>query len=294
MNSSAVLSLVLNKHGSSPLHQQLQEQIETLIDKGRLLANDRLPSSRDLSVSLGVSRTTVLTVLNNMIAEGSLVSQPKRGVFVSSLTQVSNANTYKPNTTQTEQANIELESFDSGADTSVFPNRLWANSMKSAWLNPDQMLMQGKREHGLPDLQYQICKYLKQLRGLECEPAQIILTAGNRDAMSILSHALQQLTQATAHLEQACFPQIPAVFEWLSIKKKSLVLDDFGARTPTKTSCGFAVLTPSRQYPLGVSMSSMRKQEWIAFLLHQKIMPSMLLKMTTTMNLFINKKVLSL
>lgn len=269
MNSSAVLSLSLNKQSKLPLHRQLQEQIEKLIEQNRIVTNDVLPSSRELCISLGVSRTTVLTALNNMIAEGSLVSKPKRGIYVSNMahllpdkktqTLVHNDNTKKSH----------VDSFDSGADTKVFPNKAWAKSMKAAWLSPNHKLMQGQYEHGLPDLQIQICEYLKQLRGLDCNASQVIVTAGNRDALSILSHALSGKSNNTVHLEQMCFPQFSSVFKWLNMDQQPLVLDDQGAQLPRTQASGLALLTPCRHYPLGTPMSSLRRQEWIRFLHRQ-------------------------
>lgn len=284
MTSSATLSIALDKQNDTPLHQQLQTQIEKLIQQNRLVVNDRLPSSRELANSLGVSRTTALTALNNMIAEGSLITRPKRGVFVnhmSSLTINELEIPHKPS-----EKILEPHSFDSGADISAFPNKLWANNMKTAWLKPDQKLMLGLHEHGLPELISQICHYLKQLRGLECSPSQIIVTAGNRDALSILSHALKAKSNSHAgthsmsnsnntlnnniYLEESCFPQIPAVFRWLNNTYCPLMLDEHGAQLPNKKGTGLAVLTPCRQYPLGMAMSSQRRQEWLSYLYKQQ------------------------
>src|SRR6266850_2131250 len=52
------------------------------IDRGRLRPGQRLPGSRTLARALGVHRQTVVSAIDELIAEGWLVSRPAAGVFV--------------------------------------------------------------------------------------------------------------------------------------------------------------------------------------------------------------------
>ncbi|MFC3093984.1 PLP-dependent aminotransferase family protein [Alteromonas sediminis] len=262
-----MLSVVIDQAAQTPKYQQLQNQIESLIQDGRLTSEQKLPSSRELAEVLNISRTSVLKALDNLIAEGVLISQPKRGVFVAkhqptlSACKVESASAIQP----AISANVVL---DSGADTRVFPHKVWSKCMRRAWIKPEQGVMEGVYSDGIPALKDQICRYLMQLRGLHCQASQITITAGNRDALSILHHALLSDCVHQVFLEQTSYPQIPSLMQFLQSPTSILKLDGQGAVLPEQIHKGrnLAILTPCRQYPTGISMSSERRQAWLGFL----------------------------
>lgn len=65
-----------------PIYRQLAEQIRTSIARGRLLANARLPSVRDLSRRLVINPNTVARVYTELEHDGLLVTRQGLGVFV--------------------------------------------------------------------------------------------------------------------------------------------------------------------------------------------------------------------
>ena len=65
-----------------PLYEQLYRHIRGEIESGRLAAGERLPSKRALAAHLKISVVTVEGAYNQLLAEGYLRSQPKRGFFV--------------------------------------------------------------------------------------------------------------------------------------------------------------------------------------------------------------------
>ncbi len=52
-------AITINSNSPVPLHQQLYEELRQAILHGRLLPGGRIPSTRQLAKSLGISRTTV-------------------------------------------------------------------------------------------------------------------------------------------------------------------------------------------------------------------------------------------
>lgn len=72
---------------SSPLtiHQQLIAHFQQLILNGQWLAGSLLPSTRDLAKSLGINRKTVAKVYEELVAQGWIYTEPKRGTFVGSV-----------------------------------------------------------------------------------------------------------------------------------------------------------------------------------------------------------------
>lgn len=266
MSATASLSLSLEGDSSQPCYRQIEIKLRQLIDQKRLKAGDRLPSSRELAQSLGVSRTSTLNAYNQLIAEGFVISKARKGLFV--------ADNQPPRPSQSQPvARISSPStlqqrdlpsiFDAGADVSRFPGRQWANSMRRGWLKADFGLLQGSYSSGLPALKQQVAEYLRQLRGLECEPQQIVITAGNRDALTILSQALCS-PSTTLWLENPCYRPMYELLSMLNTPPQPLTLDEQGARLPQSDCCSAMVfLTPNRQYPLGTVMSPARREQWL-------------------------------
>jgi len=65
-----------------PLRRQLYEELRGAILCGRLSAGSRLPSTRALAKSLGISRTTVTECYEDLISEGYLHAKNGSGTFV--------------------------------------------------------------------------------------------------------------------------------------------------------------------------------------------------------------------
>ncbi|CUB03736.1 MocR-like pyridoxine biosynthesis transcription factor PdxR [Marinomonas fungiae] len=252
----ASLSLSLEEN-STPRYEQLRQQLLQAMDQGRLKEGDKLPSSRTLAQMLGVSRSVIMQAYDQLISEGVLASQPKRGVYVAQQASFVPA----PMAVKSAPTPLVMAQFDSGADVSVFPNKEWAASMRRAWLNPDPKLLKGEYEAGYPPLQQAICEYLFALRGMECRPEQVILVAGNYDALALLQHALANKVQHWL-LEEPTYPPLRSGFQGIS----TLPLDvtDQGPRLVDIAEPWAAVLTPNRQYPLGISSNSATRESWLS------------------------------
>ena len=72
----------LSQQDNMPLHRQLYEAMRRAMLDGKLSAGDRLPSSRELTHDLGLSRNTVVAALNQLAVEGYLVSRVGSGTYV--------------------------------------------------------------------------------------------------------------------------------------------------------------------------------------------------------------------
>ena len=77
-----MLTITLESHSSQPLYEQLYRGIRHKIELGALAAGERLPSKRALASHLKVSVVTVEGAYGQLLAEGYLRSEPKRGFFV--------------------------------------------------------------------------------------------------------------------------------------------------------------------------------------------------------------------
>ncbi|PYF80498.1 GntR family transcriptional regulator [Marinomonas alcarazii] len=253
----------------APYYQQLIEQIQQGIVSGALSVGDKLPSSRLLAGSLGVSRSTTSRAYDQLIAEGILTSEEKRGVFVAALPMVNQSVTKQFRADFLSRSTLSTKwAFDSGADVSVFPTKEWAASMRRSWLNPDMTVLQGGYATGYPDLKAEIADYLYRVRGLDCSAEQIIVTAGSRDSLFLLQHAITALEGAAGSsmkwwFEEPTYPPIRQAIS-ASVKTGDLYIDDDGPCLPeSEQISNVAIVTPNRQYPLGVNISVARRQQWL-------------------------------
>ena len=82
--SGALLqSLSIDRNSSMPVGEQVAKKIRAMIVSGNLTSGERLPSSRVLAKDLGLSRTTITAVFDQLIAEGMITSRTGSGSFVS-------------------------------------------------------------------------------------------------------------------------------------------------------------------------------------------------------------------
>src|SRR5215472_15771958 len=80
--AGAMLAIPLDGSSQVPLFQQLYDQIRDGILRGRIPPSGRLPSSRTLAADLAVSRTTVLSAFDQLVAEGYLEGRVGSGMRV--------------------------------------------------------------------------------------------------------------------------------------------------------------------------------------------------------------------
>src|SRR5580765_4059178 len=78
-----LVQLNLRSNESSPLHRQIYEQLRQAMLHGVLKPGDRLQSSRELAEELGISRNTVATAYEQLLAEGYIHGEKGSGTYVS-------------------------------------------------------------------------------------------------------------------------------------------------------------------------------------------------------------------
>src|SRR5262245_5852359 len=76
------LHIPLDQRSTTPLHKQLYDELRRAILTGRLKPGERVPSTRGLSLSLGVSRATVTQSYEQLLSEGYLRATGGSGTFV--------------------------------------------------------------------------------------------------------------------------------------------------------------------------------------------------------------------
>ena len=75
------LAVFINQSGGVPVYEQIYEFIKREIRKGNIKTGERLPSTRNMSSYLQVSRSTVLASYEQLLAEGYIEARERKGYY---------------------------------------------------------------------------------------------------------------------------------------------------------------------------------------------------------------------
>src|SRR5947199_707915 len=274
----------LERSGNEPLHEQLYRQIRDELSSATFNNNSsRLPSSRDLAADLGVSRFTVNVAFSRLHAEGYLqsrigsgtfVAEPLPETFLSAHTAQAEAHIERPPRLSHRVRNIPDhrigKQFDFGiagppgvtfvpavAALDEFPIEIWERLRAEVLAKKGAHLLQYASSRGDPDLRKALATYLGDYRGARCHPDQIIITAGTQQAMMISAMALVNRGEV-AWIEDAGFYQARRTFGFAgeTVVPGPVHREGSTSAGPSKQrSPKIIYVTPSHQFPLGMTMS---------------------------------------
>ena len=284
----------LDRDSIEPLHQQLYRQIRDELVSGSFDHNSsRLPSSRALAADLGIARLTVKAALEKLHAEGYLRTRAGSGTFLADSLPETFLSSDKPKTKPLIEHPPRLsdrvrnipdkragKQFDYGiagapgvsfvpalAALDEFPIAIWERLRAQVLARKGAHLLQYASSRGDPDLRKAIAAYLCDYRGARCHSDQIIVTAGTQQAMMISAMALVNRGEV-AWIEDPGFYQARRAFGFAGATVVPRPVDREGiviARRSKQPSPKIIYVTPSHQFPLGMTMSLARRTALIDF-----------------------------
>lgn len=276
--------------GSGTLQGQLRDMLVHLVMEGFLATGQALPSSRLLSDSLGISRTTVMLALQALVDKGLIVGRPRSGYFVSEQLQATYLGARRrahaapsPSAVQwdarlrlrpSEQRNIVKPAdwqqqpypFIYGQfDATLFPGADWREcvleSLQARTLRrwaPDHI---DRDDDALVE---QIHRRLLPARGIWAERDQILVTSGAQQATFLLAQLLVG-SNTVVGIENPGYPDARNNFGLRTRHVKALRVDDEGLVLGSAlTGCSYVYVTPSHQCPTTVTMPLQRRLDLLA------------------------------
>lgn len=259
---ASLLPLALDRTRPEPLLAQLAEEIRAMVHSGRLAPGDRLPASRVLAQDLGVSRITVTGAYDQLMGEGYLQGRRGSGVFVAS--DLSGL-TLPPRAVSEAEVPVlpapaPARAFDPiTPDVADFPHRDWARLMDLTWRSPDPALLGRADPLGWGPLRQAIAGHLRDWRGITCDPGQIVITSGLAEAVDLIAGAVLRPGDRVA-VEEPGHATLRATIRANGLQCCPVAVDANGlppVALPTDTRA--AAVTPSRQFPLGMTMPLSRR-----------------------------------
>ncbi len=268
--------------------KRIYETIRSQIVDGALQAGAKLPSTRALAHEQGVSRTTVMAVYEQLVAEGYIENAPGAlSRVTSAITTASKTSPSAPirlpakprlsaygnRISQFESAPSLIElasrsmiSFLYGALSSTdFPTLAWRKAYDAALLQRQTWLYYATPQGEL-DLRTELQGYLRRARGLICSPEQILVVNGSQQAIDLCARVLLDPGDDVV-IEEPCYLMAHRVFQAAGARVSGLPVDEHGLITQNlpKRPTRLAYLTPSHQFPLGGVMPIARRQNLLAW-----------------------------
>ncbi|OGB28417.1 MAG: GntR family transcriptional regulator [Burkholderiales bacterium RIFCSPLOWO2_12_FULL_61_40] len=268
----------LSLQDNMPLHRQLYEALRRAMLDGKLAAGDRLPSSRELTTDLNLSRNTVVAALSQLSVEGYLVSRVGSGTYVndnlpkaaarmraphapSHVADLSKRGTALSSTFCATQ--LEIQPFTPGiADFSAFPVALWQRLQNKHWRMTYPEMLDYSDSGGHAPLRRAVADYLRVFRSVPLEADQVIITSGTQQSLELCAQLLADHGD-TVWLEDPAYWGAVKAFMATGLRAHPVRVDQHGiapCAADEKHPPRLIYTTPSHQYPTGAVMSLARRQ----------------------------------
>jgi GntR family transcriptional regulator / MocR family aminotransferase len=278
------IALHLDPNSKMTLQMQIYEQLVAHIRGGRLKPGGVLPSSRDLSNQLGVSRNTVFEAYEKLAADGYINTAPARGTFVSKImpedAMSTGARQLLENAEATVATNLPLPYTGRGrpglytppdphiridfrfgrSDAQSFPEKIWRRLLLECLGGAAERISQYNDPAGLPELRQLIANYLGPARGMSVTTEQIIIVGGFQQGINLAAHLMVGVNTPVV-MEAPCYRGAAFLFETYGGKVIPVPVDELGidvSRLPDHR-VKLIYVTPSHQFPTGVTMSPERR-----------------------------------
>jgi GntR family transcriptional regulator / MocR family aminotransferase len=235
------LALQVAREADRPLGAQIADQIRERITDGRLAGGDRVPSSRALAGDLGVARAVTEQAYTQLVAEGWLEGRHGSGTFVRSTTPLGRPTRRRRR--PIGAAGPALVRLDSGTPW-IDPR--YGDAWRRAWRDVSTARPPSgyPDARGSPELREELAARLGRVRGLDCDPDDVIVTAGTVDG---LRNVLGALPPGPVAIEDPGYRAAVATVRALGRD----VVDVPALTAPDLTGTTGVYVTPAHQHPLG-------------------------------------------
>jgi len=285
MNNGFVLDMEANwkENAIKPLYRALYNHFRNLILSSQIKPGTRLPASRELASTIGVSRNTVTESYSLLLADGFITSKTGAGYFVSDdllddnvLKEKhieTNSDFFVPEISQSAQKMMKLydgnrhshntNAFAPGRPAlEEFPFDIWARLLSRRWRLSGTALAMIEDPAGYLPLRTRLAEHLKTSRGVNCDKSQILIVSGAQQGLDLIARVLWEKGDDIV-IDDPGFPGINGVIEGLGARLHPVSIDDEGMNAQATVINSLNVktflVTPSRNYPLGVTMSLARR-----------------------------------
>jgi len=271
---------VFDRMRSEPLFRQVYQALRAAILEGRLKAGTRLPPTRDLAQEWGLSRNTVMTAYDLLLAEGYVEGRVGAGTYVCpALPDVPVAASTIPAAERRGaglsrrgaelaarepwRRTVEGRPFALGHPAlDAFPFVLWGQLLARPWRTGGAGLAMEGDPLGFRPLREAVAEYLRAVRAVRCSWEQVVIVSSSQQALDLVARLLLDPGDAV-WMEEPGWRGIRAALRAAGARLVPVPVDgeglDVSIGEQTAPEARAAVVTPSHQFPLGMTMSLARR-----------------------------------
>jgi GntR family transcriptional regulator/MocR family aminotransferase len=284
MDPDFELPISLPSRDSRDLLRALHGQLKAAILDGRLQPGSRLPPTRALAATYGVSRNTAVAAYDLLLSEGYLATRPRAGAYVADVrprpsgrgaaTDAAGADSRLQPFWRKSRVPVRLHSpistrfdFRLGVpDKRLFPFDVWRRLAARAIRSFAKKPAAYAEPQGVPALREAIAKHVSFARAVACRPEDIVVTAGSQQALDLLARILISPGRTVVAVENPGYPPLHAAFAAAGAKIVPVQVDRDGiAVQRLPTDARVICVTPSHQFPLGTTMTTRRRTALLEF-----------------------------
>ncbi|MFJ3467834.1 PLP-dependent aminotransferase family protein [Pseudomonas sp. NPDC090201] len=220
----------------------------------KTVASKKLSTKLSTGLSLGLS-----TGLSTKSTDGT-GDLASKVIHSASLERLQRHHLSAPKTGLPRAFRVGVPAFD------LFPFDVWGKLHAAFWRKPGLHQLGYGDPAGEWRLRELIAVYLRTSRDMHCLPEQIVITSGAQQAITLCAQLLLDEGDSVA-IENPGYRAAGHAFAVAGARLRGMPIDAQGMRAPEPDdrSCKLAYVTPSHQYPLGVTMSLARRVELLAW-----------------------------
>lgn len=254
-----IISPVFDKESNKPLYIQLYEYIKTEITSGLLKPDSKLPSIREASSTLNLSKTTIENAYSQLVAEGYIDNISKKGYFVCDLSEYNfNFEVHK----NTFEQHDEIIYVNDGVDKKSFDISTWKRLYNKVISASVSNIYNNCSVQGEEFLREEIANFVNTMRGGHTSAQQVIVGAGVQYLLGILIGIIKD-DYNTVAVEKPGFNKAEFIFEDYGFNIRHIEITDIGLPISKLRNSDAEVIyiSPSHQYPLGTIMPVNKRME---------------------------------
>jgi GntR family transcriptional regulator/MocR family aminotransferase len=282
-NAALTPYIPFDRSSPVPFYTQIYDGYRTAILSGRLGPGQRLPSTRTLAAELRISRLPVLNAFEQLLHEGYLEGKVGSGTYVRDCIPDEIARPLRmhpPAPARPRHAlaivpSVARDRPDDGSGTfkslpalDRFPHETFARLIRRHAAHVSDDLLAYGAPAGYAPLREALAAYLRTARAVDCDPSQVIIVSGSQMGLRLVATALMT-PDSLACMEE---PGYRGARNALSVSTAGVVpvpVDKDGIDVAALARVGacakLVYVTPSHQYPLGVSLGVQRRLELLGW-----------------------------
>ena len=252
-----MLTYELKKAPGLPLYESLYRCIREDILSGKLPAGEKLPSKRALSDHLEISKVTVEGAYAQLLSEGYIRSEEKKGYFVEKTDHLRPVSI--PMAVPEPEAPHFPVDLTSNAAATGFPFTVWMRIQRQVMLDYGDRLLAPLPAQGYPELRQAIAGHLSAFRNMQVDPGNILIGAGTDFLYNLLIQLLGR--DKIYAVEDPGYRKIRQIYTAGGVECVLAPMDMEGVRPEGLGSAQVLHCSPSHHFPTGIVTPARRRQQ---------------------------------